>query len=65
MSTNTVAQFINEIKFENLPSNVIDQAKVAIRDHLGVMLAAKDDRAVTAARNVACQMGGATEATLI
>ena len=65
MSTNTVAQFIKEIKFENLPSNVIDQAKVAIRDHLGVMLAAKDDRAVTAARNVACQMGGATEATLI
>jgi 2-methylcitrate dehydratase PrpD len=65
MSTATVAQFINEIKFENLPPEVISQAKIAIRDHLGVMLAAVDDRAVAAARSVALQMGGASEATLI
>ena len=65
MSTRDVVQFIHDVNFESLPSEVISQAKVAIRDHLGVMLASIHDRAVEAARSVALRMGGALESTLI
>jgi len=65
MSTDTIARFVRDVKFKNLPSEVTARAKVAIRDHLGVMLAAAHDRAVQAAGSVARNMGGAREATLI
>jgi len=64
MSTQTVAEFISDLKYDNLPANVIAQAKIAIRDHIGVMLAAYQDEAVNAARNFAINMGGRGESTL-
>jgi len=65
MSSQNVAKFIANVHFETLPPAIIHQAKVAIRDHVGGMLAAFQDKAVTAARNVAIRMGGAQESTLI
>jgi 2-methylcitrate dehydratase PrpD len=65
MSTQTVAAFINDVKFETLPEKVIKQVKTAVRDHIGVMLAAVDDTAVLAARQFAMRMGGTKESSLI
>lgn len=65
MSTQDVGKFITEINFDRLPLDVVGQAKVAIRDHLGVMLSAIDDKAVAAARKVALRMRGREESTLI
>ena len=49
MSTTRVADFIRNTSYQDLPPEVIQQVKLAIRDHLGVMIASRDDRAVTAA----------------
>ena len=65
MSTKDVANFIITTSFDRLPANVVVKAKVAIQDHLGVLLAAHDDRAVAAARKVALTMGGREESTLL
>ena len=65
MSTKAVANFITNTSFDRLPADVVAQAKVAIRDHLGVLLAAHDNKAVAAARKVAIAMGGREESTLI
>jgi len=65
MSTKDVANFITTTSFDRLPTDVVAKAEVAIRDHLGVLLAAHDDKAVAAARKVAIAMGGREEATLI
>jgi len=65
MSTQDVADFIVDADFESFPSSVVAQAKVAIRDALGVALAAHKDRAVEATRRVAITMGGKEESTLI
>jgi len=65
VSTRDVAGFITSTSFDTLPPEVVAKAKVAIRDHLGVLLAAHDDKAVAAAREVALAMGGREESTLI
>ncbi|UCG63549.1 MAG: MmgE/PrpD family protein [Deltaproteobacteria bacterium] len=65
MSTLKVASFIADTDFEEFPPAVVAQAKVAIRDTLGVALAAHGDRAVEATRGVALAMGGTGESTLI
>ena len=65
MSTKDVANFITATSFDRLSANVVARAKVAIRDHLGVLLAAHDDKAVAAVRKVAQAMGGREESTLI
>jgi len=65
MSTSTVADFITATDFNDLPASVVTQAKVAIQDHLGVLLAAYDDQAVAAARKLALALGGRGDATLI
>jgi len=65
MSTEDVARFIAEASFDRLPLDVITQAKVAIRDTLGVALAAHKDRAVQVAQRVATAMNGRQESTLM
>jgi len=65
MSSRNVANFITAATFDRLPPEVVTQAKVAIRDHLGALLAARGDRAVAAASRVAMAMGGREEATLL
>lgn len=49
---NTIANFVVATNFDNLPSNVVTQAKVAARDNLGVTVAAHKDKAVAAVRRV-------------
>jgi len=65
MSTKSVARFVQEISFETLPPEVIAQAKKAIRDVIGVMVAANGDRAVEAARRMMIRRGGVPEATVV
>ena len=65
MSTQDVANFITSTSFDRLPVDVVAKAKVAIRDHLGVLLASVEDRAVAAASKMAIAMGGREESTLI
>jgi len=65
MSTKDVASFITSTSFDRLPADVVAKAKVTIRDHLGVLLAAHNDRAVAAARKMVMAMGGREESTLI
>jgi len=64
MSTKAVADFVAEVKFDKLPPEVVVQAKKAIRDVIGVMIAAHQDRAVEAARRLAKAKGGKEESTL-
>ena len=65
MSTKAVANFIAETSFEKLLPEVVVQAKKAIRDVIGVSIAAHKDRAVQAARRMAMTRGGKGESTLI
>ena len=64
MSTKTVADFVAEVRFDKLPPEVVAQAKKAIRDVIGVMIAAYQDRAVEVARRLAKAKGGKEESTL-
>jgi 2-methylcitrate dehydratase PrpD len=65
VSTRAVADFVAEVSFEKLPLEVVVQAKKAIRDLIGVSVAAHEDRAVQGARRMAITRGGKEEATLI
>ncbi|MFW6105046.1 MAG: MmgE/PrpD family protein [Chloroflexota bacterium] len=65
MSTKDVADFIEGTNFSRIPSNVVTQVKIAVRDSLGVTLAAHADKAVEAARRVAMTMGGKEQSTMI
>ena len=65
MTTKAVANFIAETSFEKLPPEVVVQAKKAIRDVIGVSIAAHKDRAVQASRRMAVARGGKKESTLI
>ncbi|MBW1612614.1 MAG: MmgE/PrpD family protein [Deltaproteobacteria bacterium] len=65
MSTKAVANFIAETSFKKLPPEVVVQAKKAIRDVIGVSIAAHKDRAVQASRRMAIARGGKKESTLI
>ena len=53
MGTRDVVDFIINVKYDKLPSNVVKQVKLAVRDTLGVTLAGYRDVASEAARNVA------------
>jgi len=65
MSTKDVADFVVEAEFDGFPPNVVKQAKVAIRDSLGVAIVAHRDRALEATRTVAMAMNGTEESTLM
>ena len=63
--TRQIAEFIVQTDFNGLPDDVVAQAKTSIRDHVGAMLAARFDPGVRAAAEVAAQMGGQPESTVI
>mgnify|MGYP001074945098 CR=1 FL=1 len=65
MSTKAVADFVAEVKFDKLLPEVVVQAKKAIRDVIGVMIAAHKDKAVEATRKLVIANGGKKESTLI
>lgn len=65
MGSKDIASFINTLSFDDLPSAVVNQAKVAIRDNLGVTVAAHNDKAVEVARRVALAMAGRGDSTII
>lgn len=65
MSTQKLADFITGLKYDSLPSEVVAQAKRAVMDHVGVMLAATDSEATVAARKFAEVCGGKEESTVI
>jgi len=65
MSTRDLALFINRTVYDELPAEVVRKVKDAIRDHVGVMLAAQNDRAVTAVRKMALDMAGRPESTIM
>lgn len=65
MSTLSVAEFIHDISFESLPSEVISQAKKAIRDVIGIMIVSNNNQAVKAAANMMISRGGVPESTIL
>lgn len=65
MSTQNVVSFISDTTFGRLPIDVVTRAKVAIRDHIGALLAAQGNTAVVASSNMAIAMGGRQDATLL
>ena len=56
--TRRAAEFIVQTGFADLPKDVVAQAVTSIRDHVGAMLAAREDAAVRAAADVAAARGG-------
>lgn len=65
MSTARVAGFVEKIKYEHIPEIVIGKAKTAIRDVIGVSIAAHRDEAVTIARKMAKGRGQKRDANII
>lgn len=65
MSTEKVATFVSDIHYDNLPKEVVDQAKKAIRDIICVSISAHFDEAVKAARKMVLSRGGKGESSLI
>lgn len=60
-----VAAFIAGLQFDQMPQAVVNKAKDAILDTLGVAIAASNDAATQAARHMAANRGGAPDATLL
>ena len=65
MSTARVAEFVENIKYEHIPEIVIRKAKTAIRDVIGVSIAAHGDEAVSIARQIAKARGQKKDANII
>ena len=59
-----LARFACETSWEDLPSKVIENTKLAIMDTLGSALAGDQSQSVRIARRLATQMGGKHESTL-
>ena len=53
MSTQKVVEFVSTTNFPDLPQKVVARARITIKDHLGVMLAAHRDAAGLAAADMA------------
>jgi 2-methylcitrate dehydratase PrpD len=65
MSSDTIAAFIAGLQFDQLPPEVVAKAKGAIRDTLGVAIAASRDTAAEAVRQMAANRGGAPDSSLL
>ena len=63
--TNKVLQFIADTRFEDLPDNVIHQAKRCLLDTLGSLLAASDTPVVPIMSSFATKHFRGTEATIL
>ena len=65
MSTAQVSNFVKNLKYVNIPEEVIIKAKTAIRDIIGVSIAAYHNEAVESARKMAVAGGGKKEANIL
>lgn len=65
MSTQNVADFIRRTNYADLPADVAEITKTAVLDHVGVMLAARDDKSVAAVAKLVRALGGRADATLL
>jgi 2-methylcitrate dehydratase PrpD len=65
MSTETIAHFLTSTSYEQLPPEVIKRARVAIQDHVALLVAASRNEAAVAMREFGYAMGGREEATLV
>ena len=65
MSGEKVAEFVRVLKYEDIPDDVIKKAKTAIRDIIGVSIAAYHDEAVESARKTVRARGHREEAHLL
>ena len=63
--TNRVLRFISETRFEDLPDNVIHQAKRCLLDTLGALLAGSDTPVVRIMSSFATKYFRGTEATIL
>ena len=63
--TNKVLRFISDTRFEDLPDNVIHQAKRCLLDTLGALLAGSDTPVVRIMRSFATKYFRGTEATIL
>lgn len=63
--TNKVLRFISDTRFEDLPDNVIHQAKRCLLDTLGALLAGSDTPVVRIMSSFATQYFKGTEATIL
>lgn len=59
-----LAEFVVDIKFSDLPEDVVKTVKVSTLDDLGVMIAACEEPCVTAALDFARRIGGAPDSTI-
>ncbi len=60
-----MAEFAVGLKYEDLPENVVHEAKRYLYDSIGCAYGATKTKDVNALRNIYLKMGGAPEATLI
>jgi len=60
-----VSTFVTNLQYDNIPKEVIKKAKTAIRDIIGVSIAAYHDEAVDSARKLAIARGQKEEANMI
>jgi 2-methylcitrate dehydratase PrpD len=63
--TNKVLRFISDTRFEDLPDNVIHQAKRCLLDTLGALLAGSDTPVVRIMSSFATKYFRGTEATIL
>jgi 2-methylcitrate dehydratase PrpD len=63
--TNKVLRFISDTRFEDLPDNVIHQAKRCLLDTLGALLAGSDTPVVRMMGSFATKYFRGTEATIL
>lgn len=60
-----MAEFAHNLKFADLPENVVHEAKRYLYDSIGCAYEATKTKGVNALRNIYLKMGGSPEATLI
>lgn len=59
-----LAEFVADLKFSDLPEDVVRTAKVSTMDDLGVMIAASEEPCVKIALDFARRLGGSPESTI-
>lgn len=65
MSTKVVSKFISSIQFENLPPEIVMQAKRCTLDTIGGAIAGRNTKTARVVENIVRSAGGMPEATVI
>jgi len=60
-----LAKFVHDLKYENLPDNVVEKAKICFLDYLGVALAGYQTELGKTVVSVMKGLGGVSESTII